>query len=151
MKLLAATLIAIGLLSCRSEPDPSTKASRSDCDAACARIATPDCSDTCIERQWTMGDVRCVLGAKTTEEARGCGVAARVLLDARRAAEQADIAARRAKLREQMDAQEKRVDALIAELKGATDEPTRTRIMKQLDEEKALTAKLVAEAADAGM
>lgn len=71
--------------------DPSLKATKSECDTACSHAASlnkgaPDvltvgCPALCIDRGWTVGDVKCLSDATTYDGVQNCSVAAKVAND----------------------------------------------------------------------
>jgi hypothetical protein len=87
--ILFAALVAIGIASCKK--DPNLKASKSECDDACTHIVALNggkkdafskrCSKICVDKEWTVGDTKCMSEAKTTNEAKDCGAAAKALMD----------------------------------------------------------------------
>jgi hypothetical protein len=111
--------------------DPSLKAEKPECDAACAHVrglekADPafgdTCAATCIQREWTVGDVRCLRGAESYEAAGRCAVVQQHEAEQR-------------KLRAELKAQNDRVERLLQELSDAKDEARRAALQKELEAE----------------
>ena len=86
---LAALAGALLFSACKK--DSNLKASKSDCDDACTHATALNsgkqdafarrCSTICVDKEWTVGDTRCVNDAKTYDDAENCGAVAKALLD----------------------------------------------------------------------
>jgi hypothetical protein len=86
---LAALAGALLFSACKKES--SLKASKSDCDDACTHATALNsgkqdafsrrCPNLCVDKEWTVGDTRCINEAKTYDDAENCGAVAKALLD----------------------------------------------------------------------
>jgi hypothetical protein len=154
-KCFVAAALVLAIAGCHK--DAGLKATKSECDQACAHAVglnngTPDtlaqkCPALCIEREWTVGDVGCLSDAATYDGVKNCAVAAKVVLADEKMKQELQAAAeasRRAgeekkKLETSIAEQQRKVDALLTQLSSATDEATRLALQKQLDAERAAT------------
>jgi hypothetical protein len=152
---LFAAALLLTIAGCHK--DPGLKATKSECDQACAHAVglnngTPDtlgqkCPALCIEREWTVGDVGCLNDAATYDGVKNCAVAAKIALADEKMKQELQAAAEasrqageeKKKLETSMAEQQRKVDALIAKLSSATDEATLLALQKQLDAERAAT------------
>jgi hypothetical protein len=95
--ILLAASMGVAIPACKK--DSNLKASKTDCDDACTHIValnsgkkdlfTRRCPRICVDKEWTVGDTKCVNDAKTIAEAKDCGAAAKAVMDLK------EIAARR--------------------------------------------------------
>lgn len=88
---LLVAAIAGALLFAACKKDSSLKASKTDCDDACTHVTALNsgkqdkfarrCSNICVDKEWSVGDTRCINDAKTYDDAQNCGAVAKALLD----------------------------------------------------------------------
>jgi hypothetical protein len=88
---LLLAVLAGALLFAACKKDSNLKASKSDCDDACTHVTALNsgkqdafakrCSNICVDKEWTLGDARCINDAKTYDDAQNCGAVAKALLD----------------------------------------------------------------------
>jgi hypothetical protein len=133
---VAATVFVLAIAGCGR--DLGLKATKAECDSACAHAASlsqgrvdtlaEKCPGLCIERQWTVGDVRCLSDATSYEGVQGCPVTVKVVEEQRRQA--------------QIEEQSAKIERLLAELTTAKDEAERAAIQRQLEEARAAMSKL---------
>ena len=143
---MTGAMVAIALGACGK--DPSLKAAKSECDAACAHIGelsgdreTTACSVACIQREWTVGDVGCIRDARTYDAAKDCAVLAKLLLSSDREAKQQALLAEarqkeeeQRKLEAQLKEQNAKIERLLEGLMNAKDEAERAALQKQLED-----------------
>ncbi|HEY4117609.1 MAG TPA: hypothetical protein VGM56_07130 [Byssovorax sp.] len=92
---LAALVLAAPLVFAACKKDASLRASKSDCDDACTHATAlhsgkqdpfgKRCPQLCINREWTVGDARCVSDAKAFSDVKNCGAVAKAMIDLKEA------------------------------------------------------------------
>jgi hypothetical protein len=88
---LVLAVLAGALFFAACKKDANLKATKTDCDDACTHATALNsgkqdafakrCPTICLEKEWSVGDTRCINDAKTYDDAENCGAVAKALLD----------------------------------------------------------------------